>query len=97
LHCLKNLFEYGCGFSQNLVAPEAQHEQPLRGQEGTALFVTINGIWGRVLTAVEFDHQSNFKTGEVGEIGADRVLAAELETQQTAIAQLGPQQTFGIG
>lgn len=44
-----------------------------------------------VLAAVEFHDQAGGEAGEVGDEGADRVLAAELVSFEAAIAQQAPE------
>jgi hypothetical protein len=39
-----------------------------------------------VLSAVEFDHQSQFEACEVGEVRTDRVLATKAKAEQTPAA-----------
>jgi len=46
---------------------------------------------------VELDHQPVLWTAEVHDEWLDGVLAAKLEARESAIAQTGPEQTFGGG
>jgi hypothetical protein len=50
-----------------------------------------------MLSAVQFHYQALFHAGEVGDVGTDRVLAAEPATFKPAPAQVLPQVAFGIG
>jgi hypothetical protein len=49
-----------------------------------------------VLSAVEFDDQSDLETNEVRKVGSDRKLPAELATVDLAIAQSRPETAFGV-
>jgi hypothetical protein len=50
-----------------------------------------------VLPTVELDDQLGFDTGEVGEVAADRMLAAELVAGKLAVAEGLPEGTLGVG
>src|SRR5262249_800684 len=51
----------------------------------------------RMLTAVDFDHQSVLGAGEIDNEVADRVLSPELVSRQSSIAQSRPHASLGIG
>lgn len=50
-----------------------------------------------MLAAVEFDDEAGLLAEEVGDVRANRRLAAEFGAEQTAAAQVAPEQGFGIG
>src|SRR3546814_3479832 len=50
-----------------------------------------------VLAAVEFHHEAAGRAGEIDDVGADRILAAELVAHQRAVAQVMPDLALGIG
>jgi hypothetical protein len=50
-----------------------------------------------MLTAVELDDQTLFKTGEIGNEGADSDLAAKFGTAELSIAERAPQDSLYIG
>ena len=43
-----------------------------------------------VLTAVDFNHQSAFGTGEVSDVSSDRMLTAELGAGHLVVAEMTP-------
>src|SRR3546814_17166508 len=50
-----------------------------------------------VLAAVEFHHEAAGRAGEIDDVGADGVLAAELVAHERAVAQVMPDLALGIG
>jgi hypothetical protein len=50
-----------------------------------------------VLSAVELNEQATLQTNEVGDVGPDRPLPAELERLEPAAAQMPPQPSFDVG
>src|SRR3546814_12285680 len=50
-----------------------------------------------VLAAVEFHHEPAGRAGEIDDVGADRILAAELVAHERAAAQVMPDLALGIG
>ena len=49
-----------------------------------------------MLSAVQFDDQLGFDTGEISEISIDRNLTAKLESIKLTIAQNRPELAFGV-
>jgi len=49
------------------------------------------------LAAVDFHDQHRLKTGEVGDVGANRVLEAEFVARDLAVAGGLPEVVFGVG
>jgi len=84
-------------FGKCLAVAEAQYVEAVRAQRGTALGIGGHGIGLVVLTAIELDDQPGFDAGEVREVRADRVLAAELAAVETPIPQALPDRAFGVG
>src|SRR3546814_3512689 len=50
-----------------------------------------------VLAAVELHHEPAGRAGEIDDVGADRILAAELVAHERAVAQVMPDLAPGIG
>ena len=50
-----------------------------------------------MLAAVEFDYQSCFQAGEVGDVSGNRVLAAKALVGELVFAQMKPESMLGIG
>jgi len=69
-------FQNAFAIFNDVAVPEAEHLIPLRLQKGGAGCVDLRVM----LTAVEFDDQHGFETGEIGHIMVtNRMLLAELE------------------
>ena len=77
---------------QHLVVPEAQHTPAVAGHVGVA-----GGIGRAVLGAVDLDDEPGCDAGEVGDVGRDRMLAAEMGAFELAGAQDGPEAILGLG
>lgn len=50
-----------------------------------------------MLTAIGLDDQSALGAGEIRDAAPDRLLSAELESSELAIAQTMPEPPFGVG
>lgn len=83
--------QHGIGLAQHLVVPETQHAPALRLQELRALLVMRQSVAMRVLATVELDDQAGCHAGEVREVGADGMLAAEFVLAQLLGAQVAPE------
>ena len=88
-------FQYAKTVREDLVVPEAQHPVALLPQEPVSLLV--GGVGFRVLAAVQLDEQLFRQAGEVGDVGADGLLAAKFVAAQLFVAEVVPQKTFGVG
>ncbi len=84
-------------FRKCFTVAEAHHMEAVRRQRSTALSVGRHCCWLVVLTAIELDNKPCFDTSKVGEVAADRVLAAKLVAVETPIPQVVPDRTFGVG
>lgn len=72
---------------------KAQDADAVAPEEGIAEPVTASATLMRV--AVGFDGEQGCGAEEVGEVGADGVLASELETVESATTQQRPQRDLG--
>jgi hypothetical protein len=61
---------------------------------GVASFVVGVMCITAVLLAIELDDQPGFRAREVGDVGADRMLAAEGQAVDAPVAQTGPEDGF---
>ena len=78
-------------FGQDLTIVETQHlKAKVMKREGAAL-VSFCCFWFEMLAAIELDHQTGFNASDVCEERADGVLAAELVSGETAVAENAPQ------
>src|SRR5688572_30171901 len=75
------------GVGEDVVVPEAQRAEAVRGEPGIAGCV---GCAVGVLTAVKFDNESRFKASEVGDVWSDRALLAEEEAIELSAPQVFP-------
>jgi hypothetical protein len=75
----------------------AQDMESERLQCGGPFGIGPHRCWFEVLPTVELDDQLGFDTGEVSEVAADRMLAAELAAGELTVAQGVPQGALGVG
>ena len=95
--CLSDDLQYGIGFVQHLVIPEAQHTPAVQLQKLGALLVVRQTIAMGVLAAVELNNEVGWHAGKVGKVGASGVLAAEFVAGKLLRAQVVPEQALGVG
>jgi hypothetical protein len=93
LRGVENHREDAVDVAQDVVVPEAKHGVAVPLEKGGAGSV---GFW-RVLPSVSFHDQHPLGAEKVGDVGADRGLAAELEAGELAVAEVAPKADFGIG
>jgi hypothetical protein len=85
----------GFGLSQRSVVPEPQHAKPLGFQPCRAFCIVR--LMLRVLPAVQlYDHPMR-KRDEVHDVGANWLLAPELDAIQSMAPQATPKAPFGVG
>src|SRR5262249_9668795 len=77
------------------VVPEPDHSIAAGVEELRSLGVV--GLALSVLAAIELDDQCSIATDEICGVRADLVLAAELEAEQAAGAQMEPEPSFRVG
>ncbi len=85
------------GFLQHLSVVETQYRETRLRERRTAALVGDDALQIEVLTSIQLDHQACLDTREVGNEGADGVLAAELEAFHAPAAQLVPETALGVG
>jgi hypothetical protein len=90
-------FEDGVGFGEDDVVPEAEDGDALLGEKRAADFVVGAGFVGVVLAAVEFDGELFGVAVEVQDVGRERMLAAEFVAGEAAVAEVAPEELFGVG
>jgi len=78
---------------QDLVIPEAQHNEPLRFEEPGS----SRNYRFAVLTTVDFDHKLRSIAVEVERVGRHRVLPSESETVESGAAQMDPEFALSVG
>ena len=77
-HCLSVAQHVVVPESNDLVAALLERRRP----DAIVFLATRIGM----LPTVEFDHQPQFETSEVGEVRADRMLATKAQAEQTPAA-----------
>jgi hypothetical protein len=90
---MPNLVDDGGELSANLGVPEAQDLIALSSQPLISTIIFL--LTSSVLTSVDFDDDAKFDAAEVGEVGADRMLATKLGAENLALAEAGPEQALG--
>ncbi len=95
LQRFENHFQHGVDVGRHPVVREAQHPITLLIQE--AVPASIAGRILDVLRAVQLDDELRLKAGEVGDVGANRVLAAEAEAVELASAKVSPEKRLNLG
>jgi hypothetical protein len=88
-------FQHRRGFGKHLVVPESQDAIAGSGDPRIADLV-LRGLL-LVLAAVQFNHQLCVEAGEICDVAADGNLTAKTMAGQLFVAQVAPQQAFGIG
>jgi hypothetical protein len=89
-----NLFQYGFSFGQYFVVSESQYLETLfLKKPGSHEFLFL--LFG-VLSAVNFDNEVFFLTGEVGDVWPDHMLATEFESGQVSVTQVAPEFAFSF-
>jgi hypothetical protein len=81
------------GVLKHIVVPEADHAIAERFHGLGARGVRFR----RVLASIQFDDQVLVSAGEVSDVRADRELADEFGTFETAAAQIVPKAILGVG
>ena len=70
---------------ENVRVPEAEHRVALRAHE----FVAHAVAWTvRMLASVNFDHETLFATGKIGEEATDRMLTRKVISSELTALQL---------
>jgi hypothetical protein len=90
----EDLLQHTLRIRKHIVIPEADHAPASLHQVSAAHHIQL-GL--RMLTAVDFDDQPAFDTGEVGEIGRYGVLATERPSVELMVAKSYPQAPLGFG
>ncbi len=89
-----NVLQYPEAVFEDFVVPEAQDLVALLSQTLIAVFVV--DVLFRMLAAVEFDEQFLGHAGEVDDVRAYRLLAAEFVATELFVAQVMPEAAFGV-
>ena len=87
---MRDRLQHSVHIAQHVVVPEAnnfeavgrEHRRPCR----------VSTVFRRlhVLTAVQFDYETDLKACEIGEVLIDRMLPTESQAEETASAKLRP-------
>jgi hypothetical protein len=88
----QNDLEHGVSLSQNLVIPEPQNIPSKPVEVSGSLIVSIRSV----LSAVGFDDESSFYTGEIDDERADCFLPLEFVAAEAAVPKVIPKPVFGV-
>jgi hypothetical protein len=94
LQLAQNLIQDCIRFFQDLIVPEAQHQESAASHIRGPLSVRFDLL--QMLPAVELDHEPPFKATEVCDIPPDSILASEF-CAKLAAAQSHPELQLGPG
>ena len=78
----------------NIGVPESKNSEPALSECVVAFDVACRLFWRRMAAAVELDHEPCFRTIEVRDPTADRMLAMEAGTVETAGPNAAPYPGF---
>ena len=85
--------DHGIELRLDVAVPEAQYTVSGRPQETVAPIVIFGPF--EMLTSIQFDDESPVKRGEIADVEANLVLAAEFETGDLAATKAAPEKTLG--
>ena len=84
---LQYFFQHRFRLKQHVVVPEPQRLEA-KGSHGVAAFVIMrNTCVFSMLAAVKLNDQPYFKTGKIGEVGANGTLAAKFQVAELSGTQ----------
>ena len=93
----KNELNDGIRIGVNVDVRNAQ-DAPTEGPEmSVAAFVVQNLLVAPMHCTVDFDDQLVFDVREVGDVGTERMLAAEVIAVRVSVSEALPQDRFGLG
>jgi len=92
--CRQDHFANAFDISHDLVIPEAQHAIAVINEPPVSDNVTL--VRG-VLTTVNFYDEPPFAADEIDDVGSDRFLPYELETDKRSGAKVFPKPSFSVG
>ena len=95
IHCVCDPLEHSVYAGQDFVVPEPENLITSLIQKLSPPLISLNLI--NVLSAIEFDYQSVFRTKEVHNVTPDGLLAAELGTVNLSVTQVQPQLALSVG
>jgi hypothetical protein len=88
--------QYPGRVGEDIVVPEPQNLEIMRGQHIGAHAVAPLPALGSMLSAVQLDDQAEFDTGEVSKVGGHRLLAPKPQAAQPATTQVVSEPVLGI-
>jgi hypothetical protein len=94
MQCSPYQFQGWLGFGEQVVVPDAQGADAVLFEIGVARPISVCLL--DVLPAIKFDSEALLVAVEVQYVGRQRVLAAELEATEGAVAQQVPEELLGI-
>jgi hypothetical protein len=91
---LKDRCQNRVGISKYVTIPKPYYMEAHASQKGSTAFVPRFLVG--VLSAIEFDYKSSAQAAEIGDVGTDGMLPAELEPKQPSITKQTPHPSLGV-
>ena len=88
--------QYRVALDQRLAIRKTQHIKPLLRQQRRSTGIGQLRLFVEVLSAIELNDEPAFDAGEVGEVGADWMLASKLVATDATVTQSGPEHALRI-
>ena len=95
IHSSSNLLQHGICVSQHLMIPEPQYSITSRIQKLRPPLISLNLI--SMMSTIELNHQTAFRTKEVHDVPTNGLLAAKLGAVHLSVAQAHPQLALSVG
>ncbi len=93
--CLQNPMQHAVKVLEHLIIPKPQHLVAMLSEKLGPFLIRLS--LDRVLAAIEFHHQTTFRTAEISNKLPDRMLSPEFHTDQSSVTQSGPELPFRVG
>jgi hypothetical protein len=81
---------------QDFGVPEADHFVSLLLQKGGSLLVSFKPFIRRMLGAFQLNDQADLMTSEIGKVGTDRDLSAEVAAIDWNAPEMAPEFSLGV-
>jgi hypothetical protein len=92
-----NCFEHASAIGHHIMIAEAEDTKTPRFNRGGTRGICLFLIVGKVLSAVQFNHQFSRVAQEIGNVAFNWDLTPEANSKQAMIAQFRPQDSLGVG
>jgi hypothetical protein len=93
----RDRLQHSVHIAQNVVVPETNNFEAVGREHRRACRVSTLFRRLHVLTAVQFDYETDLNACEIGEVLIDRMLPTESQAEETSSAKPRPQASLGVG